>query len=91
MKIGAAEVFVDDQANASDFDTAVLSVHEQVDAGSSDPPRWLTVLSREDPDGRDVAERGAGRFVSEPSRMRHGATDAVFEDACGNLPNLYRD
>jgi hypothetical protein len=91
MKIGAAEVFVDDQANASDFDTAVLSVHEKVDAGSSDTPRSLTVLSREDPDNRDVAERGAGRFVSEPTRMRPGAADTVIEDACGNLPNLCQD
>jgi hypothetical protein len=30
-------------------------------------------------------------FVKEPGRMDYGGTDAVFDDTCGNLINLYQD
>jgi hypothetical protein len=30
-------------------------------------------------------------FVSEPTQMGYGGTDAVLEDGCGNLLNLHRD
>jgi hypothetical protein len=33
----------------------------------------------------------ARRFVREPARMDYGGTDAVFDDACGNLLNLHQD
>ena len=30
-------------------------------------------------------------FVSEPTQMSYGGTDAVFEDGCGNLLNLHQE
>ncbi|HEX2275028.1 MAG TPA: VOC family protein [Acidimicrobiales bacterium] len=31
------------------------------------------------------------RFVTEPTKMPYGGTDAVFEDGCGNLINVHQD
>jgi hypothetical protein len=30
-------------------------------------------------------------FLSEPTQMDYGGTDAVFEDGCGNLLNLHQE
>jgi predicted enzyme related to lactoylglutathione lyase len=39
---------------------------------------------------RELSERGAV-FLTEPTTMGHGGTDAVFEDGSGNLLNLHQD
>jgi predicted enzyme related to lactoylglutathione lyase len=39
---------------------------------------------------RQLSDKGAV-FVSEPTKMGHGGTDAVFEDGSGNLLNLHQD
>jgi catechol 2,3-dioxygenase-like lactoylglutathione lyase family enzyme len=38
----------------------------------------------------ELSERGVA-FVSQPTEMGSGGTDAVFEDGCGNLLNLHQD
>jgi catechol 2,3-dioxygenase-like lactoylglutathione lyase family enzyme len=39
---------------------------------------------------RELSDRGTV-FVSEPTQMGYGGTDAVLEDGCGNLLNLHQD
>ena len=128
MRIGVAELHVDDQAKARAFYTQVLGLQVKTDAPYGDGTRWLTVVSPEDPDGTELLlsplsnaanvlqteRREAGTpavsfttadcrrsheeltargtvFVSEPTPMPYGGTDAVFEDGCGNLLNLHQD
>jgi catechol 2,3-dioxygenase-like lactoylglutathione lyase family enzyme len=52
------------------------------------------VLSLRTDDCQGEAERLKAKgvvFVKEPGRMDYGGTDAVFDDACGNLLNLHQD
>ena len=53
MKINLTSVFVDDQAKALHFYTEVLGFEKKHDVPLGDY-RWLTVVSREDPDGPEL-------------------------------------
>jgi catechol 2,3-dioxygenase-like lactoylglutathione lyase family enzyme len=54
MRIGVTEVFVHDQDKARRFYTEVLGFELKTDAAYSGSARWLTVVSREDPDGTEL-------------------------------------
>jgi catechol 2,3-dioxygenase-like lactoylglutathione lyase family enzyme len=54
MRIGVAEVFVDDQDKARAFYTEVLGFRVKADAPYGDGARWLTVVSPEDPNGTEL-------------------------------------
>ena len=53
MKIKLTSVYVDDQGKALRFYTEVLGFMKKADF-SQGPYRWLTVASREDPDGTEL-------------------------------------
>jgi predicted enzyme related to lactoylglutathione lyase len=53
MKIKVTSIYVDDQDKALRFYTDVLGFAKKVDF-SQGPFRWLTVASREDPDGTEL-------------------------------------
>jgi predicted enzyme related to lactoylglutathione lyase len=53
MKIKLTSVYVDDQEKALRFYTEVLGFAKKADF-SQGPFRWLTVTSREDPDGAEL-------------------------------------
>ena len=53
MRIELASVFVDDQDKALAFYTDVLGFEKKVDIPMGGP-RWLTVVSPEDPDGTQL-------------------------------------
>jgi predicted enzyme related to lactoylglutathione lyase len=53
MKIKLTSVYVDDQERALRFYTEVLGFVKKADF-SNGPFRWLTVASREDPDGTEL-------------------------------------
>jgi predicted enzyme related to lactoylglutathione lyase len=53
MKIKLTSVFVDDQDKALKFYTDVLGFAKKMDF-SNGPYRWLTVVSREEPDGTQL-------------------------------------
>jgi len=53
MKIKLTSVYVDDQEKALRFYTGVLGFVKKADF-SQGPFRWLTVASREDPDGTEL-------------------------------------
>jgi predicted enzyme related to lactoylglutathione lyase len=53
MKVKLTSVHVDDQENALRFYTEVLGFVKKADF-SQGPYRWLTVASREDPDGTEL-------------------------------------
>ena len=53
MKIKLTSVYVDDQEKALRFYTEVLGFAKKADF-SQGPFRWLTVTSREDPDGTEL-------------------------------------
>lgn len=54
MRIGVAEIAVDDQEKAREFYTGVLGMQVKVDASYGEGARWLTVVSPEDPDGTEL-------------------------------------
>ncbi len=54
MRIGVAEVFVDDQDKARRFYTEVVGLRVKTDAPYGDGARWLTVVSPQDPDGTQL-------------------------------------
>ena len=54
MRIGIAEVFVDDQDKARTFYTDVLGLVVKIDASYGSTYRWLTVVSPEEPDGTQL-------------------------------------
>ena len=53
MKIKLTSIYVDDQEKALRFYTEVLGFAKKADF-SQGPFRWLTVTSREDPDGTEL-------------------------------------
>jgi predicted enzyme related to lactoylglutathione lyase len=53
MKIKVTTIYVDDQTKALRFYTEVLGFAKKTDF-SQDPYRWLTVASREEPDGTEL-------------------------------------
>ncbi len=53
MKIKLTSVYVDDQEKAVRFYTEVLGFSKKADF-SNGPYRWLTVASREEPDGTEL-------------------------------------
>ena len=53
MKIKLATIYVDDQENALRFYTEVLGFAKKADF-SQGPYRWLTVTSRDEPDGTEL-------------------------------------
>src|SRR6266700_4134457 len=53
MKIKVTSVYVDDQDKALRFYTEVLGFAKKTDFSQS-PYRWLTVVSREEPDGTEL-------------------------------------
>jgi catechol 2,3-dioxygenase-like lactoylglutathione lyase family enzyme len=66
MRIVVTSVLVDDQAKALAFYTDVLGFVKKTDIPTGDA-RWLTVVSREDPDGTELllepdAHPAAGPF-----------------------------
>jgi predicted enzyme related to lactoylglutathione lyase len=53
MKIKLTSIFVDDQSKALNFYTDVLGFAKKADF-SNGPYRWLTVASREEPNGAEL-------------------------------------
>ncbi|AGC44633.1 glyoxalase/bleomycin resistance protein/dioxygenase [Myxococcus stipitatus DSM 14675] len=51
MRITLSSVFVDDQAKAQKFYTEVLGFVTKVDMPMGGGARWLTVVSKDDPEG----------------------------------------
>ncbi|WP_342381282.1 VOC family protein [Myxococcus stipitatus] len=51
MRITLSSVFVDDQAKAQKFYTEVLGFETKVDMPMGGGARWLTVVSKDDPEG----------------------------------------
>jgi catechol 2,3-dioxygenase-like lactoylglutathione lyase family enzyme len=54
MRIGVAELHVDDQDKARAFYTDVLGLQVKTDAPYGDGARWLTLVSPEEPDGTQL-------------------------------------
>lgn len=53
MKIKVTSIYVDDQAKALSFYTDVLGLEKKTDI-TQGPYRWLTVASKEEPDGVEL-------------------------------------
>ena len=80
MKIGVAEVFVDDQDKALAFYTDVLGLVVKVDASYSESSRWLTVVSPEQPDGTQLmlAPLNDAAAALQAARRRSGTPALSF-------------
>jgi catechol 2,3-dioxygenase-like lactoylglutathione lyase family enzyme len=65
MRITLASILVDDQAKALEFYTAKLGFQRKhdIDMGG---PRWLTVVSPEDPDGTELVLEPDGHPAAKP-------------------------
>ena len=64
MRIGLTGIFVDDQDRAERFYTEVLGFEVKTSAPYGPGERWLTVVSREDPDGIELVLH----LTDEPAR-----------------------
>jgi predicted enzyme related to lactoylglutathione lyase len=80
MKIRLTSVYVDDQEKALRFYTEVLGFVKKADF-SQGPFRWLTVASREDPDGTDLQlalnDKPAAKAYQE-AMFQQGQPAAMF-------------
>jgi catechol 2,3-dioxygenase-like lactoylglutathione lyase family enzyme len=70
MRIGLTSIFVDDQDRAERFYTEVLGFEVKTSAPYGPGERWLTVVSREDPDGIELVLH----LTDEPARAYREAT-----------------
>ena len=64
MRIGLTGIFVDDQDRAERFYTEVLGFQVKTNAAYGPGERWLSVVSREDPDGVELVLH----LTDEPAR-----------------------
>lgn len=81
MKIYITSVYVDDQAHALDFYTRVLGFELKHDIPMGGP-RWLTVVSREQPEGTELLLEPSGHPAVKPYRealVRDGIPAASFQ------------
>ena len=81
MRIYVTSVFVDDQARALDFYTNILGFQIKHDVPAGDY-RWLTVVSREQPEGVELLlEPGAHPAVApyKAALVRDGIPATSFE------------
>ncbi|MEL6866813.1 MAG: VOC family protein [Bacteroidota bacterium] len=72
MKIKIVSIPVRDQQKALDFYTNILGFVKKVDAPLSEGNRWLTVVSKYDPDGPEL--------LLEPAPI-HFEPSKVYQDA----------
>ncbi|MEU5199362.1 VOC family protein [Streptomyces scabiei] len=68
MKIRLTSVFVDDQAKAEHFYTEILGFVKKHDVPLGEKDRWLTVVSRDEPDGTELLLEPAGHPAVRPYR-----------------------
>nr|WP_119589785.1 VOC family protein [Streptomyces scabiei] len=68
MKIRLTSVFVDDQAKAEHFYTEILGFVKKHDVPLGEKDRWLTVVSRDEPDGTELLLEPAGHPAVQPYR-----------------------
>src|SRR5262245_66664598 len=68
MRIGLASVMVDDQDKALRFYTEVLGFVKKHDVPLGEA-RWLTVVSREDPDGVELVLEPDGHPAVKPFKQ----------------------
>ncbi|MDW8805145.1 VOC family protein [Streptomyces scabiei] len=68
MKIRLTSVFVDDQAKAEHFYTEILGFVKKHDVPLGEQDRWLTVVSRDEPDGTELLLEPAGHPAVRPYR-----------------------
>lgn len=68
MKIKIVSIPVRDQQKALDFYTGVLGFVKKVDAPLSEDNRWLTVVSKYDPDGPELLLEPAPNHF-EPAKV----------------------
>jgi catechol 2,3-dioxygenase-like lactoylglutathione lyase family enzyme len=73
MKIVLTSVYVDDQAKALDFYANVLGFVKKEDVPMGQH-RWLTVVSREEPNGTELVLEPEGHPAAKPFK------DALVED-----------
>ncbi|MEL6590842.1 MAG: VOC family protein [Bacteroidota bacterium] len=72
MKIKIVSIPVMDQQKALDFYTDILGFVKKVDAPLGNGDRWLTLVSKSDPDGPEL--------LLEPAPLHHEPTK-VYQDA----------
>ena len=98
MRINVTSVLIDDQDKALRFYTDVLGFVKKTEIPLGEA-RWLTVVSREEPDGTELLLEPDGQPAAKPfERLRSlgirftqepveagSVTTAVFDDTCGNL------
>jgi predicted enzyme related to lactoylglutathione lyase len=80
MKIQIMSIHVDDQAKALRFYTEVLGFTKKADF-SNGPYRWLTVASREAPDGAELqleANTNPAARTYQQARFQQGQPAAMF-------------
>lgn len=81
MKIYVTSVFVDDQAKALDFYTRVLGFEKKNDVPVGEH-RWLTVVSRENPEGTELLLEPTGHPAAKPFKealVRDGVPFTSFQ------------
>jgi catechol 2,3-dioxygenase-like lactoylglutathione lyase family enzyme len=81
MKIYVTSVFVDDQAKALDFYTRVLGFEMKNDVPVGEH-RWLTVVSKENPDGTELLLEPTGHPAAKPFKealVRDGVPFTSFQ------------
>lgn len=80
MKIKLTSIYVDDQEKALRFYTEILGLTKKADV-SRGPYRWLTVASREEPDGTELQlalnDRPAAKAYQE-AMFQQGQPAAMF-------------
>jgi predicted enzyme related to lactoylglutathione lyase len=85
MRIGVAEVHVDDQDKARVFYTQVLGLQVKTDVPYSDTARWLTVVSPEDPNGTELLlgpRNDAAKALQETRRESGTPAFSLTTDDC---------
>ncbi len=73
MRVGLVSIFVDDQDQAEQFYTQVLGFKVKTSAPYGPDERWLSVVSREDPDGVELVLH----LADEPARAFQAASRAI--------------
>ena len=73
MRIGLTGIFVDDQDRAERFYTEVLGFEVKTSAPYGPGERWLTVVSRDDPDGVELVLH----LADEPARAFQAASRQI--------------
>jgi catechol 2,3-dioxygenase-like lactoylglutathione lyase family enzyme len=73
MRVGLVSIFVDDQDQAEQFYTQVLGFKVKISALYGPDERWLSVVSREDPDGVELVLH----LADEPARAFQAASRAI--------------